>query len=133
MFIERLLNQGNAPLLERTLEFTAARHKLIAENVVNVDTPGYQQKDMSLEKFQAMLRNRVEARRNAAPGPRPSPTSTASWRTPSAASCSTTATTGSMEQLMSDQAKNALLHNMVVELLKKQYSAMENALRERVT
>jgi hypothetical protein len=34
---------------------------------------------------------------------------------------------------MSDQAKNALLHTMVVELLKKQYSAMENALRERVT
>ena len=34
---------------------------------------------------------------------------------------------------MSDQAKNALLHNMVVELLKKQYGAMESALRERVT
>ena len=48
MFIQRLLNQGNAPLLERTLEFTAQRHRLIAENVVNVDTPGYVQKDMSL-------------------------------------------------------------------------------------
>ena len=39
----------------------------------------------------------------------------------------------SMEQLMSDSAKNALLHNMVVELLRKQFGAMEMALKERVT
>ena len=32
MFIERLLNQGNAPLLEQTLKFTAARQKLLTEN-----------------------------------------------------------------------------------------------------
>ena len=68
MFIERLINQGNAPLLERTLEFTAQRHRLIAENVVNVDTPGYVQRDMSLEKFQGLLRRRVEDRRNGPPG-----------------------------------------------------------------
>ena len=34
---------------------------------------------------------------------------------------------------MSDQAKNALMHNMVVELLKKQFSSLEAALRERIT
>ena len=39
----------------------------------------------------------------------------------------------SMEQLMSDQAKNAMMHNMVVELLRKQFMRMESALRERVT
>ncbi len=38
MFIERLLNQGDAPMLEQWLHFTAARHWLIAENVVNVNT-----------------------------------------------------------------------------------------------
>ena len=37
-----------------------------------------------------------------------------------------------MEQLMSDQAKNALLHNMAIELLRKQFSTMEMALKERV-
>ena len=65
MFVERLLNQGNAPLLEQMLKFTAARHKLIAENVVNISTPNYQQKDLSLEKFQEMLRDRVAVRRDA--------------------------------------------------------------------
>src|SRR3954467_6781946 len=68
MFIERLLNEGNSPLLERTLQFTAARHRLIAENVVNLDTPGYRQKDLSVEKFQQMLRDRVEERGHAPPG-----------------------------------------------------------------
>ena len=55
MFIDRLINQGNAPLLERMLDFTAQRHRLIGENVVNISTPGYQQKDLSIEKFQEML------------------------------------------------------------------------------
>ena len=68
MFIERLLDQGNAPLLEQTVRFAAARHRLIAENIVNVDTPNYRQKDLSVDKFQAMLRDRVDARRAAAPG-----------------------------------------------------------------
>jgi flagellar basal-body rod protein FlgB len=133
MFIDRLLNQGNAPLLERTLEFTAARHKLIAENVVNIDTPGYQQKDMSLEKFQAMLRDRVEARRRAGPGATSFVDIDGELEYPQRGILSHDGNNRSMEQLMSDQAKNALLHNMVVELLKKQYAAMENALRERVT
>ena len=35
MFLGRLMNQTNAPLLEHVLEFTAARHQLIAENMAN--------------------------------------------------------------------------------------------------
>jgi flagellar basal body rod protein FlgB len=38
----------------------------------------------------------------------------------------------SMEQLMADQAKNAMMHNLAVELLRKQYSSLEAALRERI-
>ena len=32
----------------------------------------------------------------------------------------------SMEQLMSDQAKNALMHNLAIELLRNQYVAVGN-------
>jgi flagellar basal body rod protein FlgB len=38
----------------------------------------------------------------------------------------------SMEQLMADQAKNAMMHNLCVELLRKQFQALELALKERV-
>ena len=68
MFIERLLNQGNAPLLEQVLKFSAARHKLIAENVVNISTPNYRQKDLSVGKFQEMLQERAEVKAASAPG-----------------------------------------------------------------
>jgi flagellar basal-body rod protein FlgB len=132
MFIQRLLNQGNAPLLERTLEFTAQRHRLIAENVVNADTPGYVQQDMSLEKFQAMLRRRVEDRRNGPPGATSFSDIDGELENPERSILFHDGNNRSMEQLMSDQAKNALLHNMVVELLKKQFASLENALKERI-
>ena len=39
----------------------------------------------------------------------------------------------SMESLMSDQAKNGMLHNMIIELLRKQFQQMDMALKERVS
>ena len=33
---------------------------------------------------------------------------------------------------MSDQAKNALMHNLAAELLRKQFAGIEQALKERV-
>ncbi len=134
MFIERLLNQGNAPLLEQTLRFTAARHRLIAENVVNVDTPEYRQKDLSLEKFQAMLRGRVERRRDArGTGEHVSFGDVAAEvETPTRGILFHDGNNRSMEQLMADQAKNAMMHNLAVELLRKQFQSLEAALKERV-
>jgi flagellar basal-body rod protein FlgB len=132
MFIERLLNQGNTPLLERMLEFTAQRHRLLAENIVNVDTPEYRQKDLSIGAFREMLSERVEARRSASPGEASFDDVSAELENPTRGILFHDGNNRSMEQLMSDQASNALMHNMVVELLRKQYSAMEMALKERV-
>jgi flagellar basal-body rod protein FlgB len=114
------------------LEFTAARHKVLAEDIVNVDTPNYRNKDLSLGKFQAMLRERVKVRNESAPGSvrfddihaDPSHTGGLLFHD---------GNNRSMEQLVTDQAKNALMHNLVVELLRKQYGQMEMALKERVT
>jgi len=133
MFIERLLNEGNAPLLEQTLRFTAERHRLLAENVANVDTPNYRQKDLSVDKFQSMLRDRVQERDSAAPGTISFDDIAANVENPTRNVLFHDGNNRSMEQLMSDSAKNALMHNMIVELLRKQFSAMEMALKERVT
>ena len=133
MFVERLLNQGNAPLLEQMLKFTAARHRLIAENVVNVSTPNYRQKDLSVEKFQAMLRDRVERRRDSQPGDGVGFDDVAAeLQTPQRGILFHDGNNRSMEHLMSDQAKNAMMHNLCVELLRKQFQSLELALKERV-
>jgi flagellar basal-body rod protein FlgB len=128
---ERLLNQSDAPVLEKMLQFTAARHQLIAENVVNISTPGYKQKDLSLEKFQEMLSDRIEKRDHGGLGDTSFDDISAQMEEPQRGILFHDGSNRSMEQLMSDQAKNALMHNFVIELLKKQYSTMELALKDR--
>ena len=133
MFIERLMNQTNAPLLERVLQFTAARHRLIAENIANVDTPGYVQKDLDVRQFNAMLRERVEERDRAEPGAIAFDDITGEVEHPTRGILFHDGNNRSMEQLASDQAKNAMLHNLVIELLRKQFQQMDMALKEKVT
>src|SRR5690349_15417664 len=133
MFVDRLMNQTNGPLLEQVLEFTAARHRLIAENMANVDTPGYRQKDLDVKRFQGMLRDRVDERDHSGPGAVGFADITAEVRHPTHGILAHDGNNRSMEQLASDQAKNALLHNLVVELLRKQFQQMEMALKEKVT
>ena len=132
MFFQKPLNESDAPVLEQMLRFTAARHRLIAENVANLSTPGYRQKDLSLEKFQAMLGERVEQKHRGAPGAVDFSDIGAEVENPRRGILFHDGNNRSVEQLMSDQAKNAMMHNMVIEMLRKQFQTMEMALKDRV-
>jgi flagellar basal-body rod protein FlgB len=132
MFVDRMLNGGNAPLLEQVVQFAAARHKLIAENIANVDTPGYRQKDLSVSGFEGMLRTRVD-RRNAGGGPVRFDDIRSEVENPERGILFHDGNNRSMERLVSDLAKNAMMHNLAIELLRKQYMGLETALKERVT
>ncbi|MGA3065941.1 MAG: hypothetical protein ABSF29_03750 [Tepidisphaeraceae bacterium] len=133
MFLDRLLNQGNAPLLEQWLQFTEARERLLAEDVANVSTPHYQQKDLSLAQFQSALRERMNLRDSSPPGAVRFEDISMDVQSPRHNLMFHDGNNRSMEQLMTDQAKNALMHTLAVELLRQQYSVMEMALRERVS
>jgi flagellar basal-body rod protein FlgB len=129
MFIDRLLNQGDLPLVEQTIRFSAAREKLIAENVANISTPGYQQKDLSVDGFQKMLSERIEERDQ-------SPRGTVQFDDVMGEATSPTSNilfhdrnNRSVEQLMTDGAKNALMHNTMIEILRKQINEIEMALK----
>src|SRR5690349_7734924 len=130
MYIERMLNDGNAPLLEQMLRFTTERHKLLAEDVVNVSTPGFRQKDLSVDKFQRLLSERLETRDRSPRGSVGFDDIGVDVENPTRNILFHDGNNRSMEQLMSDEAKNAMMHNMVVELLRKQFSELESALRE---
>jgi flagellar basal-body rod protein FlgB len=132
MFIERLLNQGNSPLIEQAVKFSAARQKLIADNIANVSTPGYRQKDLSVEKFQQLLRERVDERRSAPPGVTRFDDLAGELDRSSSNILFHDRNNRSMEDLMSENAKNALYHNMLIELLRSQMGSIETALRERI-
>jgi len=133
MFIDRLLNQGPNPVLEQQLRFTEARQQLIADNIANSSTPNYRQKDLSVERFQKMLRERVDRQQSSAPGSVAFDDVTSEVEHSQAGILFHDGNNRSMEQLMTDNAKNALMHNLVVELLRRQYQTMDMALKERVS
>ena len=133
MFFDRLLNQTNAPLLEQMLQFTSARHNLILENIANVDTPGYQHKDLSVDKFQSLLQERVTDRNAAPPGAIGFDNVIPDVENPQAGILFHDGNNRSMETLQTDLAKNAMTHNLVVELLRKQYMQLDMALKEKIS
>jgi len=133
MFIDRLLNQGPSPVLEQMLHFTEARQELIADNIANVSTPDYRQKDLSVETFQQALRDRIEQQQFAGPGSVRFDDINSEIENPRAGILFHDGNNRSMEQLMTANAKNALMHNLVVELLRRQYQTMDMALKERVS
>jgi flagellar basal-body rod protein FlgB len=133
MVLDRLFNQGPMPVLEQQLQFTDARQQVLAEDIANVDTPGYQQKDMSVDDFQAMLRNKVAQQESSSPGAVKFDDIQEEVENPTTGILFHDGNNRSMEQLMSDNAKNAMMHNMAVELLRQQYQTLQLAIKERVS
>lgn len=132
MFIDHLLSQGSAPVLHKMMDFTAARHELIAENIANLSTPGYVQKDYSLQAFQAQLRDRMALRRQSAPGTVRFDDIQPKLQDSRSGLLFHDGGNRSAEQLMSDLSSNALRHNMYAELLRKQYDSLKSVIAERI-
>jgi flagellar basal-body rod protein FlgB len=130
MYLDRLMNQGAVPVLEQFAQFTDARQNVLGEDIANVDTPNYVQKDMSLDQFQQVLSERVQQENSAAPGSVRFDDISTDIQNPANGILFHDGNNRSMEQLMSEQAKNALMHNLAIELLKNQYSQLETAIRE---
>jgi flagellar basal-body rod protein FlgB len=133
MFIERMLNEGSTPLLEQMVNFTDKRQELIAQNVVNITTPGYKQQDLDLPAFQRMLAERAEQRNTKGPGNVDFSDIDEQVESPRHSQLFHDGATRSMEQLESDQAKNGLMHNVAIELLRQQFQTLQMALKERVS
>jgi len=131
MFIDEVIGGGTTQTLERMLRFTEARQNLLTEDVANASTPGYRQKDLSVESFQQELLARLQ-KGNDADSDAEDPVD-AAIEHPQMGILSHDGNNRSMEQLMSDGAKNALMHNTVVELLRDQYSSLDMALKDRVS
>ena len=63
--INGVFNSTSIPLLEQVVRFSEERHKVLAGNVANIDTPGYQPRDLPVEKFQQALQDAIASRQPA--------------------------------------------------------------------
>ncbi|MBI1902286.1 MAG: flagellar basal body rod protein FlgB [Planctomycetia bacterium] len=62
MLTSAVQNNTSIPVLEQVLNFTQARHNVLAGNVANLDTPGYTTRDLSPELFHEHLKKAIEER-----------------------------------------------------------------------
>ena len=149
--LSSLFNSSTLPVLEQVVNFTEARHGVLAGNIANLDTPGYRSRDLSTEEFQTQLKQAVESRRKpvySSPG-----MYLASPASESAKSFSSSETVGdklahvaekakgmlrhddnntSLEQQISEIAKNQAQHNLALSLMTAQFRLLRAAITERV-
>ena len=67
--LSSMFDSSTVPVLEQVVNFTQARHGVLAGNIANIDTPGYKTRDISPAQFQEKLKEAVESRREAAQSP----------------------------------------------------------------
>lgn len=56
-------NAGSIPVLERLIQFSGGRHRLLVHNIANLSTPRFRPVDVSVEEFQNHMGKAIDARR----------------------------------------------------------------------
>lgn len=114
-------------LLSNMLDYHGERHKVIASNIANMDTPGYKPKDLSFDKTlmetmpggnqPPMSRTQVNHLQPAAGKGRHYKTVT-------------TGETVNIDRTMTDLAENNLKYNLTAELLQRKFSGLNSVLKD---
>ena len=143
--IQGLTNAGALPTLERLVQFTGVRHKVLTNNIANLSTPYFIPGDLSVDDFQASLRNAIDRRRSR-PDAAYAPLAVRDTRDVSFRDGRIEATpqpanenimfhdrnNRDLERTMQGLAENTMAHNAGIELLRNQFDMLKLAIRERV-
>lgn len=126
------------PVLEQVLGFAQARHNVLVGNIANLDTPGYQVRDLSVDTFQQRLREAIDARREA-PEQFTAGVLTNSpddemrqVRESMKSILYHDQSNVGLEQQVTEIVKNQSLHNMAIVILRNQFDVLQAAISERV-
>lgn len=139
--IDGLLGRGSIPVLRSALAFSQERHRVLANNVANIETPGYAMKDLPVASFKQALTEAV-SRRDAAGDRFLALRSDDFRRTPGGSWTADPvdvaqgglrhdANNVSAELAMSRLMENGLWHNGLSTLLSHEYNLLETAIRGR--
>lgn len=67
MFQTSMFEQGAMPTLLRAASFAESRQRVIANNIANAETPGFQAMDLPQEAFRERLKEAIMSRRSGNP------------------------------------------------------------------
>ncbi len=143
--IQGLTNSGAMPVLQRLVQFTETRHRVLTDNIANLSTPYFKPRDLSTGEFQAALREAIERRRNT--------------MNPAAGLLELSDTrqlrfnrngfetrpeyandhvlfhdqnNRDLERLMQNLTENTMVHRTGLELLRSEVGSLQTAIRERL-
>lgn len=148
-FIDNLIGRSGIPALEQLMQFTAARHEVLVNNIANIDTPGFLAQDLSVKDFQDALAKALASRPVPGPGSAAGSSSLVlrgrQVRTGSDGRLHTAPAPSQqfnvtfhdggnrqVEKEMAAMAENALAYNIAAELLRGQFAALKTAVRQRL-
>ncbi|MBN2583805.1 MAG: flagellar basal body rod protein FlgB [Planctomycetes bacterium] len=140
-WLDGVLDSGRVAVARHVAQFAEARNAILADNIANIDTPYYKVRDLSVAEFQEMLGRAIDETGGSG-GP---------LRLESSANIEVSrqgdslefkpveredanilfhdGNNRSIEQEMSELAKNALMHRTAIEILRGQYNTLEMAIR----
>ena len=67
--IKGMFEYGALPALERLVQFTGVRHKVLTDDIANISTPYFKPRDLDPEAFQTSLRRAIDSRRGSGINP----------------------------------------------------------------
>jgi flagellar basal-body rod protein FlgB len=122
-------------VLEKALDLRTLRHKLLASNIANATTPGYQSKDISFEKQlkSAMQPGYVSLARTTAdhlPGLETLNSLDAEMIIPAQDSINNDLNSVDLEKELVKLSENNVLYNSLITVLKKQLDGIKYAIQE---
>ncbi len=145
--IPDLFSSNGIPVLEQVINFSQARHNLLAGNIANLDTPGYRTRDIPPAAFEAKLKEAIESSRRQTAEPdlhteNPAleleSTGAPRKRMPFQAVKDSLASilrhddgNVGMEQQVAELSKNQMQHNLAVNILVSQFRLLQAAISER--
>lgn len=142
MMIQGGLFPTSVDVLTKSLNFLEARHRIISNNIANANTPGFKAQEAPVAEFQAALKRAIDSHRRRPSQPLKLSGADRIKDTGMGLEVAAVESKGTsvlrhdgnnvdLEREMSDLAENAILYRTLSELLRKKFSGLEAAIRER--
>lgn len=136
--VMELFSSTTVPVLEQVIGFAQSRHEVLAGNVANLDTPGYQVRDLSVSEFRSRLREMLEARdhgRDTLSEGAPIDLEDRAMKRVRETMRDVLHHDGSdvsLESQVLELSKNQSMHNMAIAIMNQQFRLLNVAISERV-
>ena len=133
MISASMFQNSTLPVLEQVLNFSQARHNVLAGNIANLDTPGYRVRDLSPDRFQELLREAIDDRHRGASA---SITGNYDEKLHQVSENLESIlyhddSNVSIEHQIAEMSKNQLQHNMALSIMTSQFQLLRAAISER--